>query len=166
MASELIGCRIDAARGHLDTRPDSAGNDARKIMDTELPLIAEKLGTRLPYLRGEKNDRRTGMEFFQQLIGDAAKAFEVRVGTQYEKHPTAQSEMEDAKKRLIAWGNPSSHGFETRKAEATKLIDSCEAALALFTCKDCKEPVWRADTGNSEIKQCECGALRWRYGKT
>ncbi|MCX5800713.1 MAG: AAA family ATPase [Candidatus Eisenbacteria bacterium] len=46
------------ARAHLKKRPDSAGNDARKIMDIELSLIAERLHIRLPFLRADKNDRR------------------------------------------------------------------------------------------------------------
>jgi hypothetical protein len=62
----LVGIRwstksttFDEARAYLESRPDSAGNDARKIMDVELALVAEKLPLNLLYLRGDKNDHRT-----------------------------------------------------------------------------------------------------------
>ena len=48
---------FDDARANLKDRPDSAGNDARKIMDIELALIAEKLQVRLLSLL--KNEMRT-----------------------------------------------------------------------------------------------------------
>lgn len=158
---------FDVARSHLETRPDSAGNDARKTMDTELPIIAEKLRTRLPFRRGMKNDQRTGIDFISQLIGDAGKAFELRTpGGEYGKHQAAVEALDRAKRRMIAWGNPASHTFETKKAEASKLIAACEGAIATFKCGSCDKPVWSADTGNSEILQCQCGQIRWRYGKT
>ena len=51
---------FDDARAMLAERPDSAGNDARKIMDQELPLIAEKLITNMPFLAfGEKRQARS-----------------------------------------------------------------------------------------------------------
>ena len=46
------------ARARLKDRPDYAANDARKIMDVELALIAEKLQFWRPYLRGETTDMR------------------------------------------------------------------------------------------------------------
>lgn len=58
---------FDVARGQLQERPDSAGNDARKIMDAELPSIAERLKIRLPYLRSDRNDRRTAHEILTYL---------------------------------------------------------------------------------------------------
>ena len=36
------------ARALLNARPDAAANDARRIMDVELPMIAEQLQIRLP----------------------------------------------------------------------------------------------------------------------
>lgn len=159
---------FDLARAHLESRPDSAANDARKIMDTELPIAAEKLRTRLPYRRGTKNDQRTGVEFLTQLIGDGAKAFEIKKegSSDYTKNEAAIALMKDAERRMIAWGNPGSHGFDVRKAEAAKLIDACEAAIGTLICAGCTKQVWFADTGNSETLQCQCGTIRWRYGKT
>jgi len=51
---------FDDARAHLKDRPDSAGNDARKIMDVELGLIAERLHIELPYMRGGKERQAHG----------------------------------------------------------------------------------------------------------
>lgn len=42
------------ARAWVMTRADTSGNDARKIMDVELALIAERLQIRLPYLRSDR----------------------------------------------------------------------------------------------------------------
>ena len=47
---------FEDARAQINKRPDVSGNDARKIMDVELPEIAESLQIRLPYLRSDKND--------------------------------------------------------------------------------------------------------------
>lgn len=66
---------------------------------------------------------------------------------------------------MIAWGNPASHSFDVRKAEAEKLISACESAIGAFKCDLCQKPVWNADTGGSETLQCQCGNIRWRYGK-
>ncbi len=45
---------FDDARAQLKERPDSACNDARKIMDVELAMVAEGLKIRLPYLRYDR----------------------------------------------------------------------------------------------------------------
>ncbi len=141
------------ARAHLDTRPDSAGNDARKIMDTELPIAAEKLKVRLPYRRGVKNDQRTGVEFLSQLISDGSKVFQVqKAGTpDYAKNEGAIELWKEAERRMVAWGNPASHSFDVRKAEAEKLIVACKSAIGALRCELCQKAVWAADTGGSEL---------------
>lgn len=57
---------FDEARAQLRERPDSAANDARKIMDLELGLIAEHLQIKMPYLRGDRNDKRMAHDFLER----------------------------------------------------------------------------------------------------
>lgn len=45
------------------------------------------------------------------------------------------------------------------------MIEACEKALDVFQCGGCKQPLWMADAANKEWVQCQCGELRWRYGK-
>lgn len=156
---------FDDAKAHLATRPDSAGNDARKIMDIELALIVEKLQIRLPYLRGERNDMRMAHELIERIVSDGKKCFQHRENASHTPHPQALVTVQTAGNLLAAWGNRGSHTFDLELSEATKLIEACEAALAVFACGACKKPVWFAEAGGPEWIQCECGALRWRYGK-
>ncbi|MGH7594098.1 MAG: AAA family ATPase [Gemmatimonadales bacterium] len=156
---------FDDARAHLAHRPDSAGNDARKIMDVELALIVEKLQLRLPYVRGERNDMRMAHELLTQLVTDGKKCFERREGTAYVPNPEALALLSDADRLLAAWGNRASHSFDLERAEASKLIAACEAAIGAFICPACQKPVWRAELAGPEWVQCDCGGLRWRYGK-
>ena len=158
---------FDDARAMLAERPDSAGNDARKIMDQQLPLIAEKLKTSLPFLRSERNDRRGAHEFLGRLIADGKKCFQKRSGGQHVENKNAVDALETADRLLVSWGNRGSHTFNVVRPEATLLIDACEAALATFQCKSCDPPtyVWRLDDENSKRAQCQCGELRWRYGR-
>lgn len=155
------------ARARVEERPDSAGNDARKIMDQELPLIAEMLKTRMSYLRSERNDRRTAHDFLERVIADGKKCFQRRSGSQYVSNTDAIDALETAARLLMSWGNRASHAFDVVRPEADKLIDACEAALATFQCNSCspRSAVWRLDDENSEWVQCRCGELRWRYGK-
>ena len=155
------------ARALIEERPDSAGNDARKIMDQELPLIAEKLKTRMPFVRSERNDRRMAHEFLERLISDGKKCFQKRSGSQYVANTDAIIAIETADQLLVSWGNRASHTFDVVRPEAIKLIDACEAALATFHCSSCSPPcyVGRLDDENAEWVQCRCGELRWRYGK-
>ena len=157
---------FDDARALLAERPDSAGNDARKIIDQELPLIAEKLKTDMPFLRSERNDRRGAHEFLERLIADGKKCFQKRSGSQYVANTDAVDALETADRLLVSWGNRGSHTFDLVRPEAITLIDACEVALATFQCKSCDSltPVWRLDDENSERVQCRCGELRWRYG--
>jgi hypothetical protein len=157
---------FDDARAQLRERPDSAGNDARKIMDAELALIAERLRVRLPYLRADKNDRRTAHEFLERIVADGKHCFQRRSGTDYVTYTDAIGALDNADKLLISWANRGSHSFDLVQPEASKLIDACEKALDLFRCTSCSKNVWFADVETSESVQCQCGQMRWRYGKT
>lgn len=153
------------ARAHLKDRPDSAGSDARKIMDVELAIIAERLQTKFPYLRGEKNDKRMAHEFLERIGADAKKSFQERSGTSYEVFKSGIDSLEKADKLLVSWGNRASHSPDIVRPEAIKLINACEKALGYFKCSSCSTPVWYANASNPELVQCQCGGIRWRYGK-
>ncbi|MGA8616734.1 MAG: AAA family ATPase [Xanthobacteraceae bacterium] len=156
---------FDDARANLKDRPDSAGNDARKIMDIELALIAERLQVRLPYLRGERNDHRMWSEFLDRLIADGKKCLQKKCGTEYPCYTAGLEELDGARRLLVSWGNRSSHSPDVVRPEAAKLIEACEKALDVFQCAGCNQPLWLADAANKEWVQCQCGELRWRYGK-
>lgn len=156
---------FDDARSHLKERPDSAGNDARKIMDIELALIAERLLIRLPFMRAERNDKRMAHDFLERLVADGQKCFQKKVGTDYDTHSDALDALDKADRLLVSWGNRGSHTFDVVRPEAIKLIDSCEKALEFFKCASCDKWIWFADAGGSKWVQCLCGEIRWRYGK-
>ncbi len=152
---------FDDARAHLKERPDSAGNDARKIMDVELAIIAERLKLRgLIYLRGDKNDRRTAFEFLERIIAEGKTEFKTKTDDGYASFNHALELFAECKKLLQTWGNKSSHSFDVVRPEAEKLIDRCEEALRYFVCPSCKKGVWAADVGG-KYRQCVCGNLRW-----
>ena len=159
---------FDIARTSLSARPDAAGNDARKIMDVELPMIAERLQVRLPYLRSDKNDRRTAHEFLIRLVADGRRCFQKWDGDRYVEHEEAIEACAEADRLVVSWGNPASHSFDVAKAEASKLIDACEKAIDSFVCHDCSPPcsVWKLEDQNGENIQCQGGHIRWRYGRT
>jgi hypothetical protein len=156
---------FDDARAHLKDRPDSAGNDARKIMDVELALIGEELQIKLPYRRGERNDLRIWSEFLNRLRADGKKCLQKMSGNDFPVYAAGLALLDDADRLLVSWGNRSSHSKDVERNEAVKLIDACEKALSVFICQGCKKPVWFADAGGAEWVQCRCGELRWRYGK-
>ncbi len=156
---------FDEARELLAQRPDSAVNDARKIMDVELPMIAERLQIQLPYLRSDKNDKRTAYDFLTHLVADEKKCFQRKSGSGYVAYTDAIDAWAEAIKLILSWGNRGSHTFDVVKSEATKVIDACEAALGCFKCDSCSRNVWMLHNGQSSWVQCSCGELRWRYGK-
>lgn len=156
---------FDDARAHLKGRPDSAGNDTRKIMDIELALIAERLKIRLPFLRADKNDKRMAHDFLERLVTDGKKCFQKKVGDDYVAHSEAITPLDKADRLLLSWANRGSHTFDVVRSEATKLIDACEGALECFRCSSCGRSIWFADAEGSEWVQCQCGEIRWRYGK-
>lgn len=156
---------FDDARAHLKERPDSAGNDARKIMDVELALIAERLNVTLPYRRGDANDKRMAHEFLERLIADGKKCFQARDDKDFVCHQKAVDALREADGLLVAWGDRASHTFDLVRPEATKLIDACEGAIASFRCPKCERPVYFTDAETQKWVQCQCGQVRWRYGK-
>ena len=156
---------FDDARAQLKERPDSAGNDARKIMDVELALIAERLQIRLPYLRAEKNDKRMAHNFLERFVADGKRCFQKKVGKDYEGYTDAIEAFDNADRLLVSWANRASHSFDIVHPEASKLIDTCEKALSFFKCSSCGKGVLLADAEGSEWVQCQCGQIRWRYGK-
>ena len=158
---------FDDARALITARPDAAGNDARKIMDVELPLIAEGLKIRIPYLRSIGNDRRMAHEFLVRLLADGKKCFQKRSGTKYTVHTDAINALNEADRLLLSWGNRASHTFDIAPLEAEKLIDACEIVIAFFRCDCCNPPanIWRLVDEQSKLVQCNCGEIRWRYGK-
>lgn len=156
---------FDDARALLKHRPDAAGNDARKIMDVELAIIAERLQIKFPFVRGDKNDKRMAYEFLERLASDGKKCLQKRSGKNYAYHTDGLDAIENASKLLVSWANRASHTFDLECSEAAKLIDVCEAALAQFKCSSCDKQLWFANAANQEWVQCQCGELRWRYGK-
>lgn len=156
---------FDDARAHLKARPDSAGNDARKIMDVELAVVAERLQIRLPYQRAERNDKRTAHEFLERFVADGKTCFQMKAAGDYVVQEDAIEALEQADRLLVSWGNRASHSFDIVRPEATKLIDTCEKALGSFKCSSCGRDIWFADARGTKSIQCQCGQIRWRYGK-
>ena len=154
------------ARALLKGRPDAAANDARRIMDVELPMIAERLQIRLPYLRSDKNDTRMAHEFLSRLAADGKRRFQKKSASGYVENTDALDSLVKADNLLKTWGNRASHSFDVVQSEASKLIDACESALGVFWCDSCDPPcnVWKFEDQNSERLQCRCGAVRWKYG--
>jgi energy-coupling factor transporter ATP-binding protein EcfA2 len=154
------------ARAHLAAQPDSAGAYARKIMDVELAIIAERLQILVPYVRADKNDKRMAHDLLVRIVGAGQTCFEAKNGTGWTSNSAALAVLDHADRLLVSWGNRASHTTDLVRPEAKKLIDACEAALETFTCSSCSKPVWYAEAGGSpELVQCQCGGLRWRYGK-
>jgi hypothetical protein len=79
--------------------------------------------------------------------------------------PTAHGILDAARRLLVSWGNRASHSPDVERPEATKLIEACEKASDVFQCITCNQPLWMANAENKEWVQCQCGELRWRYGK-
>ncbi|MBI3091991.1 MAG: AAA family ATPase [Candidatus Tectomicrobia bacterium] len=156
---------FDDARAQLNDRPDSAGTDARKIMDVELALIAERLRIRLPYLRAEKNDKRIAHDFLDRFVADGKKCFRKKVGQEYVAHSDATGALDKADRLLVSWANRGTHTLDLVRQEAVKVIDACEKALESFICSSCRRGVWLADAESAEWVQCQCGEIQWRYGK-
>lgn len=152
---------LDDARAYLDSRPDTAANEARKTLDIELAMHVERLGISLRYARGSRNDRRTGHEFLQALISQGKKKLRRQVEGGYEAHDDAISALEAADRLLVTWANRGSHTEDVTRSEAEMLIDTCAEALEHLTCADCGKPVSFAET-RSGLRQCQCGQLRWK----
>ena len=140
-------------------------NDVRKIMDIELALIAEKLQIRMPYMRAERNDRRMAHDFLERIVADGEKCLQKKGAKDYEGHAEAIDALKLADQFLLSWANRASHTFDLVRGEATKLIEVCEKALGFFKCSVCGKSIAFADAEAKEWTQCQCGSIRWRYGK-
>lgn len=156
---------FDDARAQLKDRPDAAGNDVRKIMDIELALIADRLQIRMPYLRGERNDRRMAHDFLERFVADGGNCFQKKGAKDYEIHVQAIESFRHADQLLLSWANRASHTFDLVRCEAIKLIEACEQALGFFRCPSCGKGIAFADAEAKQWTQCQCGNIRWRYGK-
>lgn len=168
--SPEIGIRLstkqftfDDARGLLSTSPDSAGNTARKIVDTSFATLAESLQVSLPYKHRERNDGRTGHEFLEKMASSTGSFQIKRDGASYEQFAEALTDLKEADRLIISWGNRSSHDFNITKGEAAKLIDVCENALSRFTCDTCKKDVTYLLNDKSDFRQCSCGKIKWKF---
>jgi hypothetical protein len=132
-------------------------------MDIHLAIYAERLQVRVPYARGDRNDRRTCIEFLERITSQAKSSLLKKDGDSWVPFPEPLSEWREAHALLISWGNRASHTGSLIRGETEELIESCERSLAGFRCSTCKEPVWYADQGNRDRLQCQCGELVWKY---
>jgi len=155
---------FDDARSYINQNCELAGNYARQIMDTQLPIIAERLQIELPYFRGDKNDKRSYTEFLDKIIAESHRRLKRKVNNSWENYDEPIAHWEEAKKYLIAWANRGSHGGIVTPNEAEKLITACEEALDQFKCRECDKNIGIAISDSKKIVQCQCGSLRWHYG--
>jgi hypothetical protein len=116
-------------------------------------------------MRFDKNDRRTAHDFLERIVANGKKCFLTGAAVDFVVHENAIAALNEADTLLVSWANRGSHTFDVTPSEATKLIDVCEKALTFFKCVSCGKYVWFADAGGPELVQCQCGGIRWRYGK-
>ncbi len=156
---------FDDAKAYLENNPPAACNEARKIMDTWLPLFAEKMRLKMPYLFREKNDNRVAHDFLQRILSDGKKCFVIKSGENVAIYEEGLKKIKEVDQELIAIANRASHTYSATKTEAIDLINKCEVALEVFNCKNCGKLVTQKEDTNGEQVQCECGQLKWIYGK-
>ncbi len=156
---------LSDARAHLKDSPDIAGSTARKIMDTELAFVAERLHLRNPHLCGEKNDHRMAHEFAVRLAKQGKKCYRIKDNGKYETHSEAIQSFEKLGGLLASWANTSAHTFDIVPSEAEKLVAHCEAALDAFECSVCGKPVYMFDDSSRRRCHCQCEGLRWAYDR-
>jgi energy-coupling factor transporter ATP-binding protein EcfA2 len=151
---------LDEAREQLDASPEIAASRARASMDEELQIAAEQLELRVPYLRGDRNDHRTGYELLTELASTAKKCLRTRSAD--DKAPSdAIAIWKDAAARLVTTGNLAAHGGAVSRGDAQSLIESCERAIAALRCTACGEAVWFANEAGKR-RQCRCGEMVWK----
>jgi hypothetical protein len=135
-------------------------------MDEQLQVAAEMLELEVPFLRGERNDHRTGFELLSRLAANAKKCLRTR-GDGDAKDGDAKGATDsiavwnDAAGRLRTVANLAAHGGAVSKGDAEALIEACERALAALRCGKCEEPVWFANEAGKR-RQCRCGEMVWR----
>jgi DNA repair exonuclease SbcCD ATPase subunit len=158
------------ARLKIDSDPEDAHNNVRRIMDQGLAELAERLEISMLYLRGDGNDHRTAGQFIGRLTGQAKKSFYVRDASSssgstepiYSKNAPAVASLEAATLLLAAWANRGTHTFSASPDEARTLIDSCEAALNAFDCAGCNTRIDYSLIEDKKRLHCRCGQLQWR----
>ncbi len=155
---------LDDARVLIDTDPEAAGNRVRAIMDTQLAIIAERLRIDMLYKRGDRNDRRTCIEFCEKIISNGKKRFRKKAGDSWPEFKEPIDDWHRMHSLLIAWADRSSHAGSLVPNEVEQLIQTCEIALSRFKCAKCESFVWSADRTSQERLQCTCGDLQWSYG--
>ena len=142
--------------------PEAAGNRVRAIMDTEIAIIAERLQVRVPFARGDQNDRRTCMELFERILSEAKDKLRKRERETLTKFTDPLDDWKEARALLVSWANRASHGGSLNSSEADYLIQTCEKALFHFRCTHCGEPIWFAEQTGKNRLQCSCGMLVWK----
>jgi hypothetical protein len=150
------------ARSLAADNPEAAGNRVRAMMDSELAIIAERLQVRLPFARGDHNDRRTCMEFLERILSDAKDKLRRNNGNTLEMYSDPYDDWQEARNLLVSWANRASHSGSLYPSEAEYLIERCEKALDHFRCEQCGEAIWYAEQTGKNRLQCACGRLVWR----
>ena len=155
---------FDDARSLISLNAEAAGNRVRAIMDTQLAIAAEKLQIPMPYLRGDRNDYRTSVDFFERIISQGRQRLRKRDGNSWREYSEPITDWQEAHKLLVAWANRASHTGSLVRNEAQRLVEVCEKACLHFRCLSCGDPIWIANQPSRERLQCACGEIRWRYG--
>lgn len=155
---------LDDARILVSSSPEAGGNMARAIMDGELANISEKLRMNMPYLRGDRNDRRTCVDFLNRIVTEAPDRLRKKDGETWLIYTDPIRDWIFAKSLLIAWGNRAASRGNFIQSEAEKLINVCARALNHFKCSKCGDYVWTTDEPGRRRLECSCGDLQWRYG--
>ena len=154
---------FDDARELLPDHPEACGNRTRAIMDAHLSIAAEKLRIPMQYLRGDRNDHRTCVDFLNRVLGEAPTRLKKKVDDRWLPYEDPIPDWKTTRDLLIAWADRASHEGTLTHGEAEKLINSCEGALNHFRCLSCGDYIWIADQSSRKRLQCSCGELQWRY---
>jgi hypothetical protein len=152
------------ARSLLSTSPEACGNRVRAVMDGELANISEKLRIYMPYLRGDRNDRRTCVDFLNRIVAEAPDRLIKKDEDDWRPYTDPVRDWIYAKSLLTVWKDRASSTRDFTQREAEKLINVCELALKHFKCSICGDPVWTADEPGRKRLKCTCSSLQWRYG--
>ena len=78
-------------------------------MDVELSMIAERLQIRLPYLRADKNDRRTAHDFLIRIVADGRQCFQKWDGRSIRCNTKKQSKLAQRRTYYLFRGATQDH---------------------------------------------------------
>jgi RecF/RecN/SMC N terminal domain len=144
--------------------PEKAVQHARAYLDVYLSIVADKLQIKMPYVRGENNDRRTGVVFLGSLINESKGSLKCQTAPgKYEAYVAAALKWDETAKLLIIDANRGTHGGVVSNTEAASLIESCEETLSHFMCDSCKQNIWKLEDQGGKFCQCKCGKYKWSY---